>query len=67
MKKVKKSNCKFCQNPCKQPGLKDCTKYNPTNIEDDRKELRALQVKRIDNDRRKELQRKLDFLDYGMK
>ena len=56
--------CFHCINTCKTPGVKkDCSKYKTQNIDDYRKELSK---SKLNPERRKELQKIIDYIDFGV-
>lgn len=58
--------CKHCQNPCKKFGKVDCDDYNNLSIEDLENERKKLLVSGENPLRLKELQKELDYFNYGI-
>ncbi len=59
--------CKHCLNPCKKFGKIECADYNHPTIEDLDKERKALLVSKENPERLLELQKHLDYFNYGIK
>lgn len=58
--------CKHCLNPCKKFGKVDCNDYKTDNLDDWQKELKSL-LDGSNHERFKELQKKIDYFNYGIK
>lgn len=59
--------CKFCENLCKKIGRVECADYKKTTIEQLQKELNSLKVSKENPTRQKELEKKIDYFNWGIK